>query len=1219
MASLFKSENSLFYPIGSGGTETYAVDDNSGSIISEEDIDSPFIKPLPTSPTSQNSEENQEMIDNLNKRRGQSYLQNTDVVVAEQEIIEIEGYKDLKQSFLESGKQDEFFNSRKEKIMKSYQEQFRAAKELGNTKKMKALNTAINNLQGSIKKHNDNVLCTFDLAGEGCSEGSINLLDDLSESLTVNNLKQNEHLLRSIQRTNGGVNKDGSEKTTNELLSEWAADQQYFAYNFGNMALQATDYWKGMTDEEKRDTALQWTYFQKVKGREEEGGLNNSESWRNIGIAIATDPTNYIGFGLVANIFKVGLKATGSKVGQEATKKGLGMWLKKHAKTKAALTTAPLGAVYTGLDSAANQQILTQSGLQDNYDWGMSGIGGKALLGFGFGGGLGFGVAGFSELFTNIANKHIIRNNLTNKEFLDNMSKNVTDKASLKRWLKTIGWERPEVKAELELFKQDGYVVPSNPKNTEELLLGKQSKDEFNIDIKKDDVGANQAEIEQLKVVANQDLVPNEQIKNSRQVDKNAEILQAREKLALVDDYDALVYDEVAKIDIQQPFTKWGYNVFNRVSTLLSDKVGTWAARSLYGNDALLVNSGARGLAEAISGANVTVDMNVAKFGDAINTYVKKHSNELGDLNKLIDDGLNKGPITNVQKGFIDLIKVRKNKVLSDAYKAGVIDLKQLTKFKNDASYIPRVWNSQKLLTTKGSAEFAAFLSAKTKGKTIAQKEKLIDAITGNKELTKEILDSKISPQSIKNTFQRKTLDGLNVKRSSHLENERKLFKNNTELERELDPFMAPAADRWVSFFADTIKRNEYAKRFGAKDEKVTKLINKLKMGGSDVQKRQAANIQEVYFTQVGDAKLSKALAASVNNPKVARAVAKANAIQNHKLGLAAIPNATQSFVNGTVLLAKSGNLLTAPFRAVSAIVRAIVKTKKDQKIVYNTGVMGDMDLSRIATENAANARIIDKEFRGILKILNEPTSFLRAVGFMSVEKMNRRAGAIMSYGHVTTLHSKLQKLQLEGKLNSFRGIKLQRELKELGIGDPLKANLTELDYAVSGHMFNKQINFSGESGNLPVNWSKPWFKLMTKFKSFMFYQARFLKRNVSDELFINKNPAPLVAYLVAGGFAGNGVELTRALLSGKTIEENRNALELLISGVGHAGGWGLFFDTLKDVDEGRGLSAFTGPTVSDVVDTADDLLSADIDNIILRMTPNIPGKGYLKEAWRSE
>ena len=134
-----------------------------------------------------------------------------------------------------------------------------------------------------------------------------------------------------------------------------------------------------------------------------------------------------------------------------------------------------------------------------------------------------------------------------------------------------------------------------------------------------------------------------------------------------------------------------------------------------------------------------------------------------------------------------------------------------------------------------------------------------------------------------------------------------------------------------------------------------------------------------------------------------------------------------------------------------------------------------------------------------------------------------------------------------------------------------------------------------------------------------MFYQARFLKRNVSDELFINKNPAPLVAYLVAGGFAGNGVELTRALLSGKTIEENRNALELLISGVGHAGGWGLFFDTLKDVDEGRGLSAFTGPTVSDVVDTADDLLSADIDNIILRMTPNIPGKGYLKEAWRSE
>ena len=143
-----------------------------------------------------------------------------------------------------------------------------------------------------------------------------------------------------------------------------------------------------------------------------------------------------------------------------------------------------------------------------------------------------------------------------------------------------------------------------------------------------------------------------------------------------------------------------------------------------------------------------------------------------------------------------------------------------------------------------------------------------------------------------------------------------------------------------------------------------------------------------------------------MENPKLARAVAKINAVQDHKLGLAAIPNATQSFVNGTVLLGKSGNMLTAPFRAISAIARAIIRTKRDQQVFYNVGVLGEMDLARIATENAPSARIIDKQFKGPLKLLNEPTEFLRGTGFMSVERMNRRAAGMMGYGHVNTLHN---------------------------------------------------------------------------------------------------------------------------------------------------------------------------------------------------------------------
>jgi hypothetical protein len=121
--------------------------------------------------------------------------------------------------------------------------------------------------------------------------------------------------------------------------------------------------------------------------------------------------------------------------------------------------------------------------------------------------------------------------------------------------------------------------------------------------------------------------------------------------------------------------------------------------------------------------------------------------------------------------------------------------------------------------------------------------------------------------------------------------------------------------------------------------------------------------------------------------------------------------------------------------------------------------------------------------------------------------------------------------------------------------------------------------------------------------------------------LFINKNPAPLLTYMAFAGIGGNAIEQLRSLLTGREIEENRGALEVLIKGIANAGAFGLWFDTLKQVGE-RGssaLSAVAGPTVSDALDTFSDLSKGDIDKIILRLIPNVPGKGYLKEAWRDQ
>ena len=1119
--------------------------------------------------------------------------------------------KDANENFI-AEEQLDFFSGRDKELYANYDKVYTEYEEAGD---IAGMDSATDEYQAMLDTQNeffDTYACSF--AGQ-CSETSKNIVTDLSEQWTVDDLKLNKVLIASLQRTNGAYKRDGTVKNAGDLLSEWAADQQWFEYNFANKALQSSKFWIGLSDEQKLDTALQWTSFQKVKGKEADGGLNSAESWKNIGLALAADPTNYVGYGLLRNIWVAGSKLAGKKTGQAVVKKGIQKYLAGRTKTKAAATGALIGLGFAGADEVSGQQVLKQAGLQDGYDW--SKVLTTSLIGATAGTALGFGLAGGGEILTKVANNYILKNNLTNQAFLDEMSKAVTDEKSLKKWLAKLGWNKPAIKEEVDILRKAGdtdagptvpYKAPAEARNTEAYIIGDESQVQFKVDA---DNVLSEKEIIKLKKVAAQKIIPDEEITGNQQIYKNAEIRRAQKQLDDVDEYNAITYAQADTLAIQAPFTQWGYNTFNKVSEIL----GKGVTRAVYGNDTLLTNSGARGLGESMFGAHVTTDINVARFTNDIQTFATKHAEELGDINKLIDIGVTKNT-TKIQGEFLNIIKVRKNKVLNDAYKAKVITKKQLDEYKADKAYVPRVWDSANLMTKEGSDAFSKFLSVQLK-KNPADTKKLLDSITGDSKISAELINANMAPQSVRNMFQRKSLERTDIKRSSHLENERR-FVLPARMERELDEFMAPATDRWASFFSDTIRRNEYAKRFGANDEKVVKFVKELRKKGKN---RQADDVEEVYYTAIGDGSKSLTIQAAMNSPKLARAISKINAVQNHKLGLAAIPNATQSFVNGTVMLAKSGNLITAPFKAISSIARAIVRTKKDLEIINRSGVLGDMDLARIATENAPSARIIDKQFKGPLKILNEPTEFLRATGFMSVERMNRRAGAIMSFGHVNTLHTKLQRLVLDGQANSVKGIKLQRELKELGVNDPTKAALTEQDYAISGHMFNKHINFSGESVNLPVSWHKPWFKLMTKFKSFMFYQARFLKRNVSDELFIHGNAKPLALYLVAGGLAGNAAEVTRALASGKDIEQNRNALELLIDGVGNAGAWGLWFDTMQDISErGSGaLATVAGPTVSDAFDTLQDISKGDLDKILLRLVPNVPGKGQLQETFRNQ
>ena len=1134
---------------------------------------------------------------------------------------DIQDIETANDSFSNEGLSADYWKGLDEEFYKDYKRLWTELDAKGDEQGKIALNKQFDYLKQLAKDFERDYAFTFD--GQE-AEGARNLMDSaLTEEWTMEDLRSNRPLLESIQLTNGAYNNDGTVKTKDELLQEWVRDQHLLEYNLGKKGMEAVKL-ANLSTIEQDAMAMQWLTFQKTKSWMEEGGISGKETLENISLAIATDPTNYIGGIVVRGIIKGGSKLLGKDLEKEAVKKGMSLWLANHLKTKAALKTGAAGSAwgstFMAADSLSDQNIKIKGDLQKELNWGE--VVGHTLIGAVAGFGLGatvFGgvqlVGGVRQAMLNKANKWRIQQGLDDQQFIDEIGKAVKDKQSLKVFLKAIGWDRKSVKAEVKKLKveKEAYVTPTVVRNSEDSIIGRSPHDDFA------PIDAGPVVPKNVEKLAAEELIPKP--KTKAQTAKNEQILKARERVKQQEKLEDVLNEDYIPVDktLLPRFNKWGYNTYRYIN----DKIGAATARTIYGPDMQLVYSGGRKLGESMYGANVAIDMNLARINGKISQFYTKHKKELGNVNKLIENGVKAKGVTPVQKQFVNMILKDKKKIITDAYKAKVITKTDYNKYMKDDSYIPRVWNSAYLTTTKGAQEFGTYLQTVLK-KNPASARKLIRHITGETRYADDFLKGPMNARDIKRLWHFNAIERTNISRSSHLEKARK-FVLPARMERDLDPFMAPGEERWAMFFADTIRRNEYAKRFGPNDEKVTKFVNKMRKDAktekNPAKLKSAKDIEEIYFTAVGDPTKSATVASTIEQAVAGKAIAKINAFQNWKLGLAAIPNATQGFVNGTTLLAKNIGLLKLPYKAISALVKATVRTEKNKEIVRRAGVLGDMDMAKIATENSPHARIVDREFGKYspLRILNEPTLFLRSVGFIPVERWNRRGGAIFGYAHINDLNSRLQKLVAKGEVNSIKSLKYQKQMKELGVLDPLKGELTANDIAIASHMFNKKINFSGESAVLPINWHKPWFKLATKFKSFMFYQARFLKREVSDELFIHHNAKPLLVYMAAAGIAGNVIEQVRGVLTGKEIERNRGPLKLLIEGIGHAGSWGLWFQTMQDVSErGAGaLATIAGPTVTDIFDTVQDLSKLELDNILLRILPNIPGKGQLKNEWR--
>jgi len=139
---------------------------------------------------------------------------------------------DANYEFSNEGKAVEYWKSLYAEKRKEYVDLWNKFDVAGDDDSKVRLNTQYQAMLDLRKKFNADYALTFD--GQE-AEGAVNLMANLGEEYTMEDLKSNRPLLESLQRTNGAYNNDGKLKTKDELLREWVKAQQLIEYNLGRI------------------------------------------------------------------------------------------------------------------------------------------------------------------------------------------------------------------------------------------------------------------------------------------------------------------------------------------------------------------------------------------------------------------------------------------------------------------------------------------------------------------------------------------------------------------------------------------------------------------------------------------------------------------------------------------------------------------------------------------------------------------------------------------------------------------------------------------------------------------------------------------------------------------------------------------------------------------------------------------------------------------------
>jgi len=604
------------------------------------------------------------------------------------------------------------------------------------------------------------------------------------------------------------------------------------------------------------------------------------------------------------------------------------------------------------------------------------------------------------------------------------------------------------------------------------------------------------------------------------------------------------------------------------------------------------------------SGRTIMERMGYKKLADEMDDAIVAKERRMGELdiqlNKtrdeidLEDAGLAKRyrdnkPLTEAEGQMFNDIRSFQQKNLKDAHKAGIVDDKTFGKLKANTSYLPRVWNTKILTTKEGSTMLANDLRELTKdlpeSEAKVRAEQIINSLTGEK-YTGAVDDPELA------FFIRRAakVREQEVTRSTHLEHTRKI---RGIPEATLDKYMLPFEARVKLANNDIAQRIAFAERFGKNDDKVVNLVNDLKAARKG---EEADAVSEYYGITAGipfdDNRQfgSKVLRVRRDNPKMVDFVNKVNGVQTWKMYMSAIPNLPQAIINGITTVTGNTNLAKGLALGFKAPIKAIMKDPKYMEALAKSGVLSELDMHKFLSEGLVNTRVIDKDFKGPLGILNEPTRFLRAVGFFGVETMNRKFASVMGMMEAEAMHNSYKGLSGKAKLSKRDISKLNRyekELRRLRI-DPKKDTLDSEDLARAGNYFNNTVNFSNKHHDMPSTWQHPYGKVIFKFKSFMFHHGKFVKDKVLKPIKERGDIGPMIAYVGIASPVGAALLQLRETMTGKEFQKEAETFDYYLRGVGFAGGAGLWLDFLSMMSKERQSTPyvagqFVGPAMGDV------------------------------------